>query len=286
MASSCTDISIPAAPEAGQSIVFFLIITTIFAYIRYHTNSIPDNENYLNDINNVENISKNNFTSLFIYILLILIGNYFINLNISTIICGGDPQFYETFLITVIPWTLIFILLIILLVMFPGWLSPFSNTIGYFFANMMGLNDLMNSILKPTAELKSGTVPKPGSPEALLQYNLTQIYGDKALLINEITEENFITFWERLKNGGLLNIPFINKMKKENIYLQNQLFNLVVVKNTVAQYIWFVLTGLLVTSIGYNYLVTNGCNANIDQLENTHNAYKQLVKEKMNTSNS
>lgn len=170
--------------------------------------------------------------------------------------------------------------------MFPGWLSPFSNTIGYFFANMMGLNDLMNSILKPTAELKSGTVPKPGSPEALLQYNLTQIYGDKALLINEITEENFITFWERLKNGGLLNIPFINKMKKENIYLQNQLFNLVVVKNTVAQYIWFVLTGLLVTSIGYNYLVTNGCNANIDQLENTHNAYKQLVKEKMNTSNS
>ena len=47
----------------------------------------------------------------------------------------------------------------------------------------------MNTILRPQSEVVSGTKPAPGSNEALVQYNLTQIYGDKSLLINEITTD-------------------------------------------------------------------------------------------------
>jgi hypothetical protein len=273
-------------PDAGQPIVFFIVATLIFGYIRYTQNTIPIDIEFFNNPTNIENIGKNNLITILIYVMLLIIGNYFINLNISKEICGGNIQWFATFLITVLPWILMFVTIIVILNMFPGWLSPFSNTIGYIFANLTGLNELMDEILRPQSEVETGTDLSQNKDEALIQYNLNQIYGDKSLLINEISTDNFEIFWNRFEKAQLLNTKKIaEESSKNNVFLKNELFNYIVFKNTIAEVIWYILTGILVTSVSYNYMVNNACKRSAKQMEDTHNAYLQL-QEKLNKNNS
>lgn len=274
-------------PDAGQPLVFFIIATAIYAYINYSNSTAPTDINYFDNEANIEKLNQNGITSLFIYILILIVGNYFININISKEVCGS-VQWFQTFTITILPWTLIFVTMIIILKMFPGWLAPFSNTLGYLIANACGLNTLMNTILVPQAQLDSGKTPATGTAAALVQDNLTQIYGDQSLLINEITTDNFLVFWRRFEKAKLLNDEEISKQKGDKVFLQNELFNFIVLKNTVAEVAWYILTGLLVTSVGYNYIVNSSCKRSVREMEATHNAYTklqdQLNKQKSNTT--
>ena len=48
---------------------------------------------------------------------------------------------------TIIPWVLIFGVINIILIIFPGWISPFANTFGYGVMNLLGLKQLLSIIL-------------------------------------------------------------------------------------------------------------------------------------------
>lgn len=269
-------------PDAGQPLVYFIIVTAIYGYLNYGHSNVPTDINYFNGSHDIDNINKNAFTSLFIYILLLIVGNYFININISKEVCG-NIQWFNTFIITLLPWSLIFITIIVILKMFPGWLAPFSNTIGYLIASGGGLEKLIDAILKPQSEVVTGSKPATAD-QALVQYNLTQIYGDKSLLINEITTDNFEIFWDRFSKAGLLDTKHIEEEEKNNIFLKNELFNFLVLKNTIAEVIWYLLTGLLVTSVTYNYIVNSSCKQSIKEMEATHDAYLKL-QEQLNKKN-
>ena len=52
-------------------------------------------------------------------------------------------------MVTTIPWAIVFGLMSLMLIVFPGWLSPFSNTIGYLFAKLAGVGTLMDKIIAP-----------------------------------------------------------------------------------------------------------------------------------------
>ena len=52
-----------------------------------------------------------------------------------------DEIIGEVFKVTIIPWVFVFASIIVLLMLLPSWLSPFSNTIGYFIAKVMGLTE-------------------------------------------------------------------------------------------------------------------------------------------------
>ena len=56
----------------------------------------------------------------------------------------------STMINTIIPWVFIFGVINLILIIFPGWLSPFANTFGYLAMKIFGLNDLLNSILNVT----------------------------------------------------------------------------------------------------------------------------------------
>ena len=265
-------------PDPSNSLLFFFIVTAIYGYMNYQGSKI-DTEKPI-DFKNL-NSNSPNIINILIYILVLVIGNYFINITISSEICG-QPQWGSIFLITLLPWTLIFVSLVILLLMFPGWLAPFSNTIGYLICNLFGLRDLMLSILRPQNEILTNYTTEGGEDTknaslALVTENLNQIYSDKSILINEITEENFEDFWERFRKGGLLNIEKINEQESTTgIILKNELFNFIVMKNTISKIIWFSLTGLLISSIVYNYIANNACSRSLDDLEATHDAYIKL----------
>lgn len=260
-------------PDASQPLIFFFIMTTIFAILRYNTSKINlDTPNIIN--------KDTNFIWTIIYILILVLGNYFINLNITTIVCGAT-QWTNTLIITLVPWLLIFGIIVLLLLILPGWLSPFSNTIGYGIAKMMGLDAVMNEILKPKALIDDGKTQEASGSERIISENLQMIYSDRSLLVNEITQENFANFWKNMSTGGLLTSKAKDPSQPQ---LRNALYNFVTLKNIVAEYIWYLLTGGLVTSVGYNYIVNSSCTRSVAQMEATHQSYVELQeKQKLAT---
>lgn len=188
-----------------------------------------------------------------IYFLALIIGEFFINVSVSDTLCG-NPQYGTAAIITFVPWIIIFGFLNFLLITFPGWLSPFSNTFGYLVTRLMGIGELFNNILSSKFEKEKTPENMKVAAEAL-----EHIYADKSLLINEITQENFENFWTRMSGAGLF--------KKNADEFKDRLRHLVRVKDTVSEFIWYLLTGGLVTSVSYNYLVNADCTKSVEELK-------------------
>lgn len=203
----------------GAAMRWFTLITTVYFPIKYYSRSK---------------------LTLFVYLLLIILGCYSINLALSESICGSY-QYSSAMIYTLFPWALIFGIMILMLQSFPGWLVPFSNTFGYFIAKTMGLTALMRKIFKPSAN---------SGEDKSLSYTLASIYNDPSILINEVSPDNFENFWKRMRQ---LMRPNVTAADKE------ALFDMVVFKYIVAEYIWYMLTGLLAASVSYNYVVGAQC---------------------------
>ena len=235
-----------AIPNPSSPLLFFSIITILYAGFRYISTKVDQ-------LDKDGSIKANSSGILWtiIYVLLLIVGNYFINLNISTAICGS-VQWTNTLITTIVPWIFVFTTIVLLLMMFPTWLSPFSNTIGYLIAKVMGLNTLLTAILKQ-------------------EENTQTIFSDPSLLINEITQTNFNKFWDDLQ------------IKNADNEKKIALFNFIVLKDTIAEFIWYLLTGLLVTSISYNYIVNSTCTTNVTQM--TANYKAQTLNNLKNVKN-
>jgi hypothetical protein len=201
---------------------------------------------------------------LYSYLGLVIISQLLTNLHLTKSLCGSS-QWYTSLLVTLLPWTIIFGLLTIILTMFPGWLIPFSNTIGYGITKLAGLNDTLVNIFKPDT--------KTGNKD--LSKALTKIYSDKSLLINEIGISNFETMWNSLKNGGLLNSGVGEKEK-------NELLNFIYMKTTISEFVWFLLVGLLTLTTSYNFIIQTACSTSVQSMRAKHeniNENQQLVDE-------
>ena len=52
-----------------------------------------------------------------------------------------------------------------------------------------------------------------------------------------------------------------------NIELKKRLFSLVQLKYSIAEYVWYILGGLLVTSVSFNYIVNTVCSMSADEMK-------------------
>ena len=68
--------------------------------------------------------------------------------------------------------------------------------------------------------------------------------------------------------------------------LKNELFKHVDTKESIAKYIWYLLTGGLVTSASYNYIVNAGCEYSVSELQQRDKAYMKSLKEKAKKDNA
>ena len=230
-------------PNPTAAVLFFFIATTIYFIVKY---------NIGNESATMATIS---------YIITIIIGEFFINLGLTYEMCG-ENHWGTAISVTAAPWIIVFGVFILLLNLFPSWKIPFSNTIGYGFALLGGVKTVVSNIFKD---------PTNGSSDSHangLNKAIQYIYRDPSLLINEIGEgeEKFEEFWRAMRSAIKPNISDT---------LKNNLKSLVKIKYTVSEYVWFMLTGILVTSISYHYLVNIGCSNSVKVMMERRNAYKQ-----------
>lgn len=261
-------------PNPGVSLLFFFIITTVYFIVKFFM--LPKE---LKPQHNIMNI-----ISLCIYILILIVGNYFINMSVTNALCGDTPQWGTSFIITLLPWILIFAVINMVLIIYPGWLTPFSNTLGYFGAKMAGLNNLFDNILQPYNEIKE-LEGNDGNGNIEVAKALQQIYGNKTLLINEIPRaganeeeqiDKFKEFIESMAKVGIFRSEFKNTKPDDNPNIQSRilgLYNLLKIKDIIAEYIWYLLSGFLVTSISYNYIVNVGCSYSSKQMKTEYDQY-------------
>lgn len=230
-----------------MSLVWFVIITLLYFVFKY--------------------VSPTSKIYGMIYVLLLIVGEFVINLNLTKSICGNNQYGAATF-ITILPWVFILGILHIALTLFPGWLSPFSNTFGYLIAKLFGLNKFFNTILKlPTdSDIKDSNISQ----------SLNDIYNDQSLLINNISTKNIDNFWQTSKR--------IIKDSEYTIANKDKLFDFINLKNTVSEFIWYLLTGMLITSVSYNYLLNRPCKQDANLMKQKRQAYEATLAAKQSAS--
>lgn len=233
-----------AIPSPNKGLIIFLVITVAYFVFQYLTKE------------------KYNAAGFGIYLIVVFLSQIGISVSITKELCG-EVHTKAAFIYTVLPWAMIFGLLNLMLLLFPGWLGPFSNTFGYFVVSMAGLNGLLGNILKS----------KEQTSDKELSQTLGKIYDKPSLLINEIPNPyvGFDEFWSKMSSGGLLS-------SGANSY-KDKLRDMVRIKFIVSKFIWFALTGLLTVSSSYNYLVKSSCNTSVKEMERRHKDYERMVEQ-------
>lgn len=165
--------------------------------------------------------------------------------------CNSPSNVGTAALATFMPWIFIFGVLNLLLSVFPGWLSAFSNTIGYAIASVAGVASFF------TDQLLNVNVGNTSSKDAFKV--IQNVTNDPSTIINTINDENVENFWNKS-----IKVKFFNSFQEVQPGIDpppefTQLKNFIRLKNIVSYFIWYLLTGILITSLSYNYMLSVPC---------------------------
>lgn len=241
-------------PSATTSVVFFLTMTVVYGFIMIYTTYSSGT------LTQVTTNSKNQIYTL-IYIIFLISGTYFINVNISKSICNENTiRWGKVFTITMAPWIIIFGILYFLLELFPGWIKPFSNTVGYIIVNALGATTVLQKVLKSSDEHSNSTLKKA----------LENIEKNYSRFINEIDveEDKYKKFIKQLSQESFTNILGDHTDNPEGLFRNDnvvQLFALINVKDIIGRLFWYMLAGTLIASISYNFIINMSCEKTLEQ---------------------
>jgi hypothetical protein len=157
--------------------------------------------------------------------------------------------------------------------MYPGFKTAFSDVIGYFYVSSSAnkiLTDLLidKSIQQSMDESKITLKEKEDLQNAADA--IIKICGNTSILINQIVPFNFINYW------SILNPLMKEKFQSDNPeseFKRNELFDLVVMRDTIGEMMWYIYTGVLLTSIVQMKISTNPCYISPKQMEQNYTAF-------------
>jgi hypothetical protein len=205
---------------------------------------------------------SNNYMYLAIYVLLIIIVQFMVNSSIITSNCGGNitENIGVAGVMTFIPWILIFGVLVLTLSVFPSLKSAFADVVGYYFVASSATKVLTELLVNKEIEEKIKADPNMTSEKkAELETAadaIIKICGNTSILINQIVPSNFDQYWSILK--PLMKDKYqAGGVEADN--LQSELFNLVVTRDNIGEAMWYIYTGILLTSIVQLKITTRGC---------------------------
>jgi hypothetical protein len=321
-------------PNPSSTITYFLLTTICFAFfIIYNIFQKPQ-------ISEVADAPNNNLINS-IYILLLVVGSYFINASISKAMCTQSIQWSYVLMITLLPWIIIFISLYVMLKLFPGWISPFSNTIGYSIIGFLGIEKTYEAIFKTSAEESdvNGEVVKAianmnSNKSKFINQISTDVEEFKNFFINmpellkdgifkqaqeiiiprELEQPQTMTRGEgpdkggKLYSGGALVLKARSYIsKKTHLYKKNlkvgggdgetespsdllseagepreaiknpllTLYQLLIIKQVIGKIVWYVLAGILISSISYNLVINMACEKSLEEIQQDFEAARE-----------
>lgn len=307
------------------NIVSFLL-TTLFYYIALKPTI---NINILSDPEQYKEYLKNHNLCLAIYLLLVIIIQFIVNVSVITNMCGGNvtENIGSAGLITIFPWLLIFGTVIVILLIYPGFKSAFSDVVGYYFVSFSANKLLTTLLIDKDIEKQLDNNANISDNEKQSIRNtadtIIKICGNTSILINQIVPSNFLEYWKILEPlmkeeyRGLTNKQ-LNPTTSSNLMeqmaplepgaplpnyeqalkmsggqstgsssLQQKLLELVITRDNVGESMWYIYTGLLITSFVQLTIITKGCKSSPKTMEKNYQAYLDKQKaEKAKASKS
>ena len=262
------------------NIITFLL-TTLFYYMALRP-ALPytlykDKEQYKEYI-------SNSYMYLAIYVLLVIIIQFIVNSSIISSSCGGNitENMGAAGVLTFLPWILIFGVLVLILTIYPSFKSAFSDVVGYYYVSGQASKLLTELLVNQEIQQKMTEDPNMTSEkkEALESAAdaIIKICGNTSILINQMVPSNFDQYWEILT--PLMKDKY--KTGSEEAYkIQSDLFELVVTRDNIGEAMWYIYTGLLLTSIVQLKITTRGCNSNPKTMEANYQKFlEQEEKDK------
>jgi hypothetical protein len=190
---------------------------------------------------------------------------------------------------TLVPWILIFGGMIGILAMAPGWKAPFSNTLGYFVVKMSNGEGALLDILKsapncPGAHKQTKPSKDTAASDEGADRMLCMVYQDPTPLFNELTPDDFAFGMDKL-------LPYMNAeargiwetvetpQRLKEVVTDNTVFKklwrMVVVKDIVAEWAWYILTAGVVLATSTNIMMSSGCKKTANDETDHHGALMQ-----------
>jgi hypothetical protein len=228
---------------------------------------------------------KSGYTNLGIYLFIVIITQIVINIYNITSDCGGNTvdNIGPAALLTFFPWSLIFGVLIIVLILYPGFKIAFSDVIGYFYVANSANNLLTELLIDKDVEdeMNQGNVDTKSKIAIQNAADIIiKIAGNRSILINQIVPDNFNNFWTTLR--PLMKTKFqLESPETEDI--KDKFFKIVVTRDNVGEAMWFIYTGILVVSLVQLNITNRGCVSDAATMEKNYQAFlddqKQLEEE-------
>tara|TARA_B100001063_G_scaffold247023_1_gene289435 strand:- start:2180 stop:3025 length:846 start_codon:yes stop_codon:yes gene_type:complete len=250
--------------------LFAFIITTILYYLKIKPVLTLER---VSNIEAYKEYNKSVYLGLAAFFLIILLSQFLLNIAGITTKCGGNvkdnlgPAAIATFL----PWIFMFGLVVAAIILFPGIKSAFSDVVGYLMISSSA-NEILNELLIQTevksilAEDKNHTEEKNALQNAAQV--IMNIMTNPSLLINQIVPLNFTQYWETLT--PLMKDKYTDANSPETKEMKEKLFSLVSTRDNVGEALWFIYTGLIVTSFVQLNINSKGCVTSPAQMEKNY----------------
>jgi hypothetical protein len=256
------------------NLITFVIITLLYFFKLKPTLTYD----ILNDQTKLLNYTKSNYIYLGVYYLCVLLSQIVLNSAVIINLCGGSisKNIGAASLITIFPWTLIFGVIIIVLIVFPGFKSAFSDVVGYFYVSNSAHTLLSNLLLideSISSEINKATVNDETTQKAMKHAAnvIIKLFGNLGILINQIVPSNFIDYWKLL--DPLMKPEYRNN---NNEQIRTDFLNIVISRDNVGEAMWYIYTGILLLSIVQYNITTRGC---INDTATMQKNYKEFVKQ-------
>ena len=232
--------------------------------------------------------TSNNYMYLAIYFLLVIIIQFIVNSSIISSMCGGSvtENMGAAGVYTFLPWTLIFGVLIVIISIYPGFKSAFSDVIGYFWvsssANKIITELLVNQDLEKILTTPSTSTQTGGENPTKQQVQeaadlIIKICGNTSILINQMVPSNFDTYWNILK--PIMKDKYQDDTQPGTNQIKKELFEVVVTRDNIGEAMWYMYTGLLLTAIVQLKITTRGCVTSPKTMEENYNKFLAAEKE-------
>ena len=269
--------------------VFIFLITTILFYIVLKPKM---NVNTLSDAALMGKYATNKYMGLGIYLVLVVVTQFAINAYYVINTCGGSSttNIGYAFIATFIPWIFIFGILMVVLIMFPGIKSAFSNVVGYFIV-ASSANGVLTELLVNTDVNRTIKDDPSLTPEQKLSYQtaadaIIKLCGNMSILINQIVPENFNKIWTSIltplmkeKYQPTVNNGVTNE-NTESLALKQKLLDIVILRDNIGEGMWFLYTAILLTSVVQYKITSRGCVQDLKDIQQNQQNYikEQSVK--------
>lgn len=238
------------------------IMTTIIYYVFFKPTLQQDNTIRLDEVQKYKN---SNYYYSIIYFMAVLVGQ--LVTNIFTIIskCGSSSfnNLILALVFTLLPWTLIFGVMLVMLLIYPSMKKGFADVVGYFVISGKA-HEYIHEIMTLDDTISN------------------KIYGKPEIFINILTPFNFNAYFGEIETHFKQNNT-ADQLKHETIKnIKDNLFKLIVNKDNIGEVMWIIYTGILLIYIVQYYITSKSCSNDKSTLQYN---YKKYVENKEETQN-